>query len=246
MLTFIASLLLAATVEGAAAPVPRITVAEAQALQEKGDAILVDVRGSVPYELGRIAGAVWMPLGLINQRAGELPEDKTIITYCSCRSEETSLEAGAALQKLGFKRVAALTGGYPEWKKAGYPTEATQPLEAAPVSASGGRLAPPAAVSCNRNNLTVYGGEVTRYRRLRGRTEVTIKTDSDTVETVTVKSPEETSYLIMATPFAKGDWTRIERKKGELRPKMRVHAWVCTDGSPILDWRPGEASGPAR
>jgi rhodanese-related sulfurtransferase len=262
MTTFLAALLFAATLDTTTSlPVPRMAVAEAHALQEKGEAVLVDVRGSVPFELGHIKGAVWMPLGLINQRAGELAQDKTIITYCSCRNEESSLEAGAALRKLGFTKVAALTGGYPAWKTAGYATEtsgtaaATVPPPPMPEAmpemspapaASGGRLAPPAAVTCNHNNLTVYAGEVTHYKRAHGRTEVTIKTDSDTVETVTVQAPEEASYLIMAEPFGKGDWSRIERKKGVIRPGMRVHAWVCTDGKPVLDWRPGETGSAAR
>ncbi|HEX9982049.1 MAG TPA: rhodanese-like domain-containing protein [Thermoanaerobaculia bacterium] len=256
MMTFLAALLFAATLDTTTTlPVPRISVAEAHALQEKGEAVFVDVRGSVPFELGHIQGAVSMPLGLINQRAGELAQDKTIITYCSCRSEESSLEAGAALRKLGFTKVAALTGGYPAWKTAGHATATSGANAVAPPpmpemspspAASGGRLAPPAAVTCNHNNLTVYAGEVTQYKRAQGRTEVTIKTDSDTVETVIVQAPEQASYLIMAEPFGKGDWSRIERKKGVIRPGMRVHAWVCTDGKPVLDWRPGETGSAAR
>ena len=35
----------------------------------------------------------------MQSRAGELPEDKLIVTYCTCKAEETSLEAAMLLSK---------------------------------------------------------------------------------------------------------------------------------------------------
>ena len=107
------SLLLAILLTNAA--VPRMTPAEVHALVQKGDAVVVDVRGTVPYEMGHVTGAVWMPLGLMNQRASELPQDKLIVAYCTCKAEETSLEAAVLLSKHGFERVAVMQGGYPAW-----------------------------------------------------------------------------------------------------------------------------------
>ncbi|HEX8355250.1 MAG TPA: rhodanese-like domain-containing protein [Pyrinomonadaceae bacterium] len=61
----------------------RITVAELSRLVEQDGAVVVDVRGSVEFEMGRIKGARSIPLGLIAGRAAELPKDKLIVTYCT-------------------------------------------------------------------------------------------------------------------------------------------------------------------
>ncbi len=63
--------------------VRRITPAEARAAQEKGTAIIVDVRNSAVYQYGHIAGAILIPFGEIGSRFNELPRNKMIITYCS-------------------------------------------------------------------------------------------------------------------------------------------------------------------
>ena len=246
---FLTSILLAATI-AVKADVPRVTPAELKALMDKGDAVAMDVRGSVPYELGHIKGAVWLPLGLVEQRFGELPQDKLIVAYCTCKAEETSLEAAMVLaHKHGFERVAVLHGGYPAWKEAGLPVEAIQTVpfeESAPSGASasrGGRLAPPAAVTCDRNELTSYTGEVKSYKRQRGKTVLVIETTADTTERVTLvhKDTDDPSrfYLVDSTPFTSRDWSRIERGKGELHPNMSAIAWVCSNGTTIVDWRPG-------
>lgn len=246
---FLIPMLLAATIS-AKADVPRVTPAELKALMDKGEAVAIDVRGSVPYELGHIKDAVWLPLGLVNQRFGELPQEKLIVAYCTCKAEETSLEAAMLLaQKHGFEKVAVLHGGYPAWKEAGLPIEAVQTVpfeESAPAGATasrGGRLAPPAAVTCDRNKLTAYAGRIKSYKREKGKTTLVIDTSSGTTERVTLthKNSDDASrfYLIDSTPFTARDWNRIERKKGELLTNMSAVAWVCRDGSTIVDWRPG-------
>ena len=63
--------------------VRRVTIAELRDALETGDAIIVDVRGPVEYELSHIKGARSVPLGLLAQRVAELPRDKLIVTYCA-------------------------------------------------------------------------------------------------------------------------------------------------------------------
>ena len=237
------TLLLAATLT-TKADVPHVQPSELRALLDKGEAVAVDVRGSVPYELGHIAGAIWMPLGLMKDRAGELPDDKLVVTYCTCKAEETSLDAAMLLSSLGFSRVAVLKGGYPAWKEAGLATETNEETEdAAAAPDRGGRLAPPASVSCRRDDLTVYAGSVRAYHREKDKTTITIATTAGTVEHVTVRhsgSPDASRfYLVNGTPFTPIDWNRIERRKGELLPDMGARAWVCTDGRIVIDWLPG-------
>jgi predicted sulfurtransferase len=63
--------------------VRRVTPAEVRAALEKGEAVIVDVRGSGAYEAGHIKGARSMPTDQLLSRIGELPRDKMVITYCS-------------------------------------------------------------------------------------------------------------------------------------------------------------------
>lgn len=253
---FLISLLLAATI-ATKADVPRLTPAELRALMDKGEAVAIDVRGSVPYELGHISGAIWAPLGRINQQAGELPQDKLIVAYCTCKAEELSLEAAVQLaQKHGFERVAVLVGGYPAWKEAGLPIVVTQaevkfdapvtttpaPM-ASPAARGGGRLAPPEAVKCDRNELTSYAGRARSYRRQKGKTTIVIDTSANTVETVTLRhagsNDPSRRFLMEGGPFRKADWKRIEKKRGVLRSDVSLVAWVCNNGDVIVDWKPG-------
>ena len=63
--------------------VRRVTIPELRDALEKGEAVLVDVRGGVDYKLGHIKGAWSVPLGLIAEQAKDLPRDKLIVTYCA-------------------------------------------------------------------------------------------------------------------------------------------------------------------
>ncbi len=61
----------------------RITVADLREALDKGTAYVVDVRTDDQYKSGHIKGAVHIPEMNIAARAGELPRNKTIVTYCS-------------------------------------------------------------------------------------------------------------------------------------------------------------------
>lgn len=65
------------------AAVRRISGEEARQAVAKGAAVLVDVRAKEAYEAGHAKGAVSLPLSDLSSRAGELPKDKLIITYCT-------------------------------------------------------------------------------------------------------------------------------------------------------------------
>jgi rhodanese-related sulfurtransferase len=222
--------------------VMRISLADARTAYEKNDVQFVDVRGDVPYGLEHIRGAVSIPLGLIAQRASELPSDKLIITYCSCRNESSSVEAASILANHGVLRVAALVGGTKAWKTAGLPLDVAPPdpelvREQAPPARSAGRLAPPSAIPCDRNFVTVYNGKVTSFRRTKKSMSITIATDYATKETVTATSP---IWLVNGEPMKTADWKRRGIGQGG-----RANVWFCSTvpQRPVIDWRPDE-SGP--
>lgn len=61
----------------------RINIEETQAAIAEGRALIVDVRDENTYKTSHIKGAKSVPLQQFEQRAGELPKDKLIITYCA-------------------------------------------------------------------------------------------------------------------------------------------------------------------
>ncbi len=108
----------------------------------------------------------------------------------------------------------------------------------------GGRLAPPSAISCDRNQLTSWTGEVSGYRREETFTWLQISTDEQTVEQTTVSHDDAADasarYLLWGEPFTQADWKAIETSPGKLINGMRATAWICSDGKtpPVIDWQP--------
>jgi predicted sulfurtransferase len=72
-----------AAVPTTAEQAPRIEGAEAKRLVEKGEAVLVDVRGKEAWDGGHAEGALHIPLNDLPQRLKELPKDKLIAAYCT-------------------------------------------------------------------------------------------------------------------------------------------------------------------
>ena len=63
--------------------VPRITLQEAVDQQERGEAILLDVRSQLSYEKAHVAGARWLPEDEIESYLDELPRDRLLVLYCT-------------------------------------------------------------------------------------------------------------------------------------------------------------------
>ncbi|HEV2801184.1 MAG TPA: rhodanese-like domain-containing protein [Pyrinomonadaceae bacterium] len=61
----------------------RISLEETQKAVAAGSAVIVDVRDEASYKTNHIKGAVSIPLQQFDKRMGELPQGKTIITYCA-------------------------------------------------------------------------------------------------------------------------------------------------------------------
>jgi len=106
--------------------VKRISIDEARAAFDSGRAVIIDVRTEGAFKAGHIKGATLIEYSVIGDRAGGLPKEKTIILYCSCPTEHTSVAAAQALKTKGVENTAALVGGFPKWQKAGYPTEKSE------------------------------------------------------------------------------------------------------------------------
>lgn len=63
--------------------VPRVTAAEVKALVEKGEALVVDVRGKDAFDQEHAVGAISIPVDQVEARLKELPKNKLIAAYCT-------------------------------------------------------------------------------------------------------------------------------------------------------------------
>lgn len=60
-----------------------VSLEEARAHLDAGDAIFIDTRSREDYERSHVPGAVAMPVAEVPRHYQELPRDRLIITYCA-------------------------------------------------------------------------------------------------------------------------------------------------------------------
>ncbi|MDP5275138.1 rhodanese-like domain-containing protein [Chengkuizengella axinellae] len=84
-----------------------------EALKNKSDKVLIDVREPHELKTGYIKDAVNIPLSQIRNRYDEIPEGKTVLLYC--RSGFRSKKAARVLKKKKFKNMVHLRGGIMSW-----------------------------------------------------------------------------------------------------------------------------------
>lgn len=82
-------------------------------------AIALDVRERDEFEAGHLPEAVHIPLGELAGRAVELPRDRPILTYCG--HGERSATALSLLERLDFRCLTNLDGGFDGWRDVGFP-----------------------------------------------------------------------------------------------------------------------------
>jgi len=75
--------------------------------------IILDVREPAEFAFGHIPGALSIPLGELEERIKELPQDKTI--YVVCRTGTRSSLAAQKLAEKGFSNVWNIVPGMSEW-----------------------------------------------------------------------------------------------------------------------------------
>jgi len=117
----------APTATPAAGSVTQLDPAPFRAAIAAETAFVVNVH--IPYE-GNIPGTdAFVPYDAIEQRAAELPRDKSAPLYVYCRSGRMSAAAIPGLQRLGYTNIVELKGGMDAWRQAGFTleTSAEQP-----------------------------------------------------------------------------------------------------------------------
>jgi rhodanese-related sulfurtransferase len=100
------------------------TPEEIRRRQERGEHFyLVDVREDNEWERGRALGAMHLGKGVIERDVEHtIPDrDAEIVLYCG--GGYRSALAADVLQRMGYKNVLSMDGGWKRWKELGYPTE---------------------------------------------------------------------------------------------------------------------------
>lgn len=113
-----------ALVDDAKARIREITVGEvAGDMSAASQFALVDTREDSEWNAAHAAGARHMGKGIIERDIeAALPDlDTKIVLYCG--GGYRSALAADALQKMGYRNVYSLAGGWRAWKAAGMPTE---------------------------------------------------------------------------------------------------------------------------
>ena len=92
-------------------------------LQQKTDFRLLDVREAEEFAAGHIPGAEHLCKGIIERDIETAVPDSNAEIVLYCGGGFRSALAADNLQKMGYKRVYSLAGGWREWVQAGFPTE---------------------------------------------------------------------------------------------------------------------------
>ena len=81
------------------------------------EVVVVDVRDDSEWALGRLPGALHIPLGHLDSRVAEIPRTAPIVVHCQGGSR--SAIAASVLLRHGME-VSDLRGGIGEWSRAGH------------------------------------------------------------------------------------------------------------------------------
>jgi rhodanese-related sulfurtransferase len=101
---------------------------------QRGEAVVVDVRGREAFERKHIPGAVHLPHRQISELTiKELPQDLLLVTYCDGVGCNASTKGALNLARPGLK-VKELFGGLGRWKRDGYPPEGAATFGGAGIS----------------------------------------------------------------------------------------------------------------
>ncbi|MGH7740002.1 MAG: rhodanese-like domain-containing protein [bacterium] len=106
----------------------RLSLIGAKERFDHKSAVFLDARSPDEYKEGHIPGAIDFYSEDFDKMAPtvlpQLPKkNQEIVAYCHGTNCDLSLQLGQDLTELGYTNVKVFFGGWPEWKKAGYPIQ---------------------------------------------------------------------------------------------------------------------------
>ena len=90
--------------------------------KSSSDAVIVDVREKDEFDEAHIPDAVHMSRGMVELEVEDKFPDRNMTIICHCGGGGRSALAAESLQKMGYKNVRSMAGGFRAWKAAGLPT----------------------------------------------------------------------------------------------------------------------------
>jgi rhodanese-related sulfurtransferase/DNA-binding HxlR family transcriptional regulator len=97
-----------------------MTRAELAERLRRGDVTVIDVRPDAEFAAGHVAGARSVPVTELERRLDSLPHDAEVVAYCRGPYCVYADDAARLLRRRGFE-ARRLEGGFPEWRRAGFP-----------------------------------------------------------------------------------------------------------------------------
>lgn len=110
-------------VDDAKSRVREVDVGETRRQLESGKAKLIDVREQNEWAAGHARGAAHMGKGVIERDIEDRFPDKNVSLILYCGGGFRSALAADNLQKMGYRNVASMAGGWRAWQAEGGPTE---------------------------------------------------------------------------------------------------------------------------
>ncbi|PYL08734.1 MAG: sulfurtransferase [Verrucomicrobia bacterium] len=102
--------------------ITEISPQDAAAKLKSGEAVIVDVREKDEWDEGHIPSAMYLSRGTIELDIEEKVPDPNAMIVCHCGGGGRGALATESLQKMGYKNVRNMAGGFKAWKAAGLPT----------------------------------------------------------------------------------------------------------------------------
>jgi rhodanese-related sulfurtransferase len=109
-------------VAGAKKNITEISPTDSAAKLKSGDAVIVDVREKDEWDDEHIPDAIHMSRGMVELEIEERFPDRDATIICHCGGGGRSALAAESLQKMGYKNVRSMAGGFKAWKAVGLPT----------------------------------------------------------------------------------------------------------------------------
>jgi rhodanese-related sulfurtransferase len=107
--------------EDARSRVREVTVEDAAREARESSVLLVDVREESEWAAGHARGAIHLGKGIIERDIEERVPDHDARILCYCGGGYRSALVADNLQRMGYRNVASVAGGWRAWNEAGLP-----------------------------------------------------------------------------------------------------------------------------
>jgi len=102
--------------------ITEISPTDAAAKSKSSNTVIVDVREKDEWDEEHIPDAVHISRGMLELEVEEKFPDREMTIICHCGGGGRSALAAESLQKMGYKNVRSMVGGFKAWNAAGLPT----------------------------------------------------------------------------------------------------------------------------